>query len=153
MVTVERTYDMELVRQAIVHPRVYAAAADDGSPPPDEFQPTEHPAIIYLAVHVGRMFGGVFTLVPVNTATLEVHTALLPEAWGAAAVSAQQAGMAWVWENTNARRIITQVPAFNTLARRYAQRAGFTPFGINPRSFLRDGQLHDIVLLGISKEQ
>ena len=152
MVTVERTHDMEAVKRAITHPRVYPALVDDFSPPAESFTPIEHDAILYLAVRVDGNAAGVFMLVPVNGCTMEIHTALLPQAWGANGTLAQKALLDWVWDNTQCERLITQVPAYNTLARRYAERAGLTVYGVNPRSFKRNGQLHDIVLLGISKD-
>lgn len=151
MVEVERTHDMQLVKQAMTHPRVYPWLIDDTCPPADSFKPIDHPNIAYISVRVNGEPGGVFMFVQTNGCTMEVHTALLPNAWGATALEAQQKACGWVWDNTRAERIITQVPADNTLARRYAERAGFAVYGINPRSFLRNGQLHDIVLLGISR--
>jgi hypothetical protein len=45
------------------------------------------------------------------------------------------------------------VPANNRLALSFAKSCGMTEYGLNPQSFLKDGQLYDQVLLGVSKCQ
>ena len=93
---------------------------------------------------------GVFLMVKQNMVTFEVHTCLLPNARGKTVEIARDA-IAYAWGHTEARRLITSVPAFNPLALRLAKKAGMTVFGINPNSFLKNNVLHDVTLLGISK--
>lgn len=93
---------------------------------------------------------GAFLMVRQNFATFEVHTCLLPHAKGKAVDIAKEA-IAWAWDNTLAQRIITSVPSYNPLALRLAKKAGMTIYGVNQMSFSRNGILHDVTLLGISK--
>jgi hypothetical protein len=153
MLTFARTTDMALVRSILTHPKLYPHLADDASPRPEDFEPIDHPAILYLLVSRGGIPLGVFMLIPQNAATLEVHTALLPSAWGSAAIEATKRGTEWVWENTAFSRVVTNVPAYNRLALRLAERSGMKRFGINERSFLKNGQLYDQIMLGISRPE
>lgn len=95
---------------------------------------------------------GVFLLSRQNHVTYEVHTILLPCARGKAVEIGKQA-LAWAWANTPAKRLITNVPAFNPLALRLAKAVGFIEYGINRQSFQKGGVLYDQTVLGLSKEE
>ena len=148
--TFERTTDAALIRCVLTHPRIWGAISDDGSPPVEEFQPVICDALWYVAVHDGAELLGLFLFTPLNTALWEVHTCLLPHSWGDRALQAAREISTWVWANTQMRRVITSVPAYNRLALRLAKEAGMVEYGINPQSFLKGGKLHDQHMLGIS---
>lgn len=153
MISVERTFDGELVTRTMRHPRLYEHISDDGCPPADEFSAPVSENIIYLAVHEESAFLGIFMFHPQNFACYEVHTCLLPAAWGAKAVESTAAAAKWMFENTPCRRIVTNIPAYNTLAMRLARRSGMEQYGVNPKSFLKNNVLHDQAMLGLNKEQ
>jgi len=93
---------------------------------------------------------GLWMFVPQNTACWEVHTCLLPQAWGQAAIAGKEM-CNWIFNNTVCQRIITNVPSFNKLALILAKNCGFKEFGRNIKSFLYNDQLYDQVMLGLSK--
>jgi RimJ/RimL family protein N-acetyltransferase len=144
-----RTFDFGMVAAIMRHKALYQV--DDFGPPADEFWPREDDAIWYVLVTAGEEILGLFILAPMNAITWEIHTRLLPRAWGKLAAEAAQGILSWLWAETPVLRIVTSVPAYNRLAVRFAQRAGLRVFGENPGSFLKDGRLHDQILLGISK--
>src|SRR6185369_16871555 len=78
---------------------------------------------------------GLFLFHPHNSICWEVHTCLLPAAWGERATRAGKGVVQWIWKNTPCLRIITNVPAYNRLAYRFALRCGMTEFGRNRGSF------------------
>jgi hypothetical protein len=81
-------------------------------------------------------------LVPANSICWEIHTCLLPHAWGERAPRC--AGDAALGLDEHAwRRIITNVPADNRLAFHFALEAGMTVYGKNEDSFLKGGKLLD----------
>jgi RimJ/RimL family protein N-acetyltransferase len=67
-------------------------------------------------------------------------------------VEMARAAIAWMSENSPARRIVASIPATNPAAIALARRAGLEEYGRNRRSFLKRGRLVDQVLLGISPE-
>jgi RimJ/RimL family protein N-acetyltransferase len=146
----ERTENLELVRRILTHPRIWPHISDDGSPPPEQFEPPDHPAIWHVLAWDGDELLGLWLLVPHNSVCWEVHTALLPHAWGERARRAARAFLAWLWRETPCRRLITAVPASNRLALRFAEAAGMRIWGVNEKSFLRGGRLEDQILLGLS---
>jgi RimJ/RimL family protein N-acetyltransferase len=147
------TRDFELIRRVLTHEKIWDHISDDGAPAVEEFQPADHPAFTYLEVRDGEELLGLFLLVRENAACMEVHTCLLPAAWGPRAREAARGLIDWVFTHTDCRRLITSVPAYNRLALRFAERAGMTKYGENPDSFLKRGRLYSQVLLGISKCQ
>lgn len=159
--TFERTRDYDLIRRIMAHPQVYPHITDDGCPPVEEFHPVESPEIWYVIVRSDSgprslAFGnaiGMWVFFPQNHVCWEVHTCLLPVGRGETGRAAARQMAAWIWSNTPCRRIITNVPVFNRLALAFAKRAGMVEFGRNERSFLKGGELHDQIMLGLSKPE
>ncbi|MEN6537838.1 MAG: GNAT family protein [Bryobacteraceae bacterium] len=147
----ERSHDMELVRQVMTDPKIWPWICDDSSPALEEFQPVDAAAWHYLTVFEGGKLLGLFLFVPQTGVCWEVHTCLLPGAWGPSAAQSAREAQAWIWEQTPCRRIVTSVPIYNRLALRFALAAGMTQFGRDPASIERGGRLWDRILLGVSK--
>ena len=155
MITFERTHDLELVRSILTHPRIFDKISDDYSPPASEYRPVESEAVWYVIARDVQEAGtdtlGLWMFVPQNGVCWEVHTALLPVAWGDIGLEAARELPAWIWAHTPCRRIVTNVPVSNRLALHFAMRAGMRVYGVNEKSWQKDGQLWDQVCLGISE--
>lgn len=151
MITVERTFDYETIKRIVTHPQVYPFLSDDGSPPASEWQPTESETVYYVAASNHRGVVGVLIFTPHNSICYEGHSALLPSVWGHGPEIGKLA-MRWMFENSPCRRLIGNAPSFNPRVLAYAKRSGMQPFGVNQKSFLKDGILYDQVVLGASKE-
>ena len=149
--TFERSEDWDLIRSIITHPKIWPHVSDDSTPPWEEWQPVIAESVWYVVVRDREELLGVFTMVRHNAICWEVHTCLLPSAWGRTLEAARQMAE-WAFANMECLRIITNVPAYNRLALRFAERAGMTQYGINPQSYLKDGKLWDQFCLGLSKE-
>jgi len=156
MIVFERSTDYEVIRQILTHPRVYGKISDDYSPAAQDYYPIEHEGVWYV---VAKDFSeqdqdydllGLWMFVPQNGVCWEVHTALLPCAWGDVGLEAALMLPSWIWSHTPCRRIVTNVPSSNRLALRFAVKAGMKVFGINEASYLKGGVLYDQVCLGIS---
>jgi RimJ/RimL family protein N-acetyltransferase len=94
---------------------------------------------------------GMWSLVAHNAVCWEIHTCLLPHAWGRSLRAALEMAE-WIWRETPCRSLITHVPAYNRLALKFARQAGMTEYGVIPRSWLKDGILWDQIVLGLSKD-
>ena len=146
--------DVALIHSTLTHPLIYPRIADDGTAPADQFRVSfEYPNIGYLGAWDGETFLGLWVVDRRNAATVEVHTCLLPLAAGSKGLEAAKACAAWIWENTDFSRITTNVPVFNRLALRFAERAGMVQYGENVRSYRKDGRLHNEILLGLSRPE
>lgn len=151
MIEVHRTYDLVAVRELMRHPRIYSNSVDDGCPSPEKLVLSGDSRFIYLLVRNNQEVLGFFILVPYNLVCYGFHASFLPSAWGPPAFTAGLMFLSWVWLNTPAWRLTAEIPAFNSLALRYARRLGLTRYGVNPHSFLKGGKLYDQVLMGASR--
>mgnify|MGYP001588587207 CR=1 FL=1 len=141
--------DLDLVTTTMRHRRIWPSISDDGSPAREAFQAS--PSLTYLGMFEGHEYLGLFVLHQHNAIMWEVHTCLLPSAWGSRAQACAKLCVEWIFDNTECRRLITSVPVGNALAERLAGAAGMVRYGTNPRSFLKNGQELDQIMLGISK--
>lgn len=148
---IERTHDMALVAQIMSHPAVWPHIHDDGVL---ECVPEDHAALNWLLVVDGDgQPGGVFLVHALNSFCYEMHTCMLPSMWGRKAARAAQLLLAWAFENTQCEKMVTNVPAYNRAALRFAIAGGMQQEGINRASFMRGGQMLDQITLGITKQE
>lgn len=149
--TFERTFDLQAVKAIVTHRRIYPYVTDDFRVEPEQWEPHSADCVWYVLVKDSDELLGMFTFVPENSICWKVHTCLLPIAYGQRARAAGKEMAQWIWGNTACQRIITDVPADNRLAFRFAESAGMKVFGKNPASIQRNGHLVDVLLLGMSK--
>lgn len=146
----ERTRDMELVGRIVSHPAIWPHITDDATaeaaPIPD------NEAMHWMLVNDGEP-AGVFLVHAHNMYCYEMHTCLLPRTWGAQAKTAAQMLLRWAFEQTECQKMITAVPAYNRPALRFAKAGGMVQEGINRASFMRNGELIDQIMLGITKQE
>lgn len=147
------TKDTELIKSIVTHDRVYDLVSDDGSPKKEDYIPIIGDGIYWLSIVDDNEIIGAYLLHMVNAITYEIHTCLLPSAYGKKARDAAKDVLNWMVENTNCEKIITHVPEFNRLALRYAKKAGLMEEGIIRKSFKKNGKVYDQVLLGITREE
>lgn len=151
--TYKRTYNYELARSIMTHSaRMYRAISDDYSPGINDFRPFEHESLWYVIVSSddGELLG-LFLFVPQNFICLEVHTCLLPNAFGRAAKEAGRGVAKWMWGNSLAHRLVTSIPESNRLAVKFAMDCGMRQYGRNEKAILKGGKLQDLLLFGISR--
>jgi len=151
MLSVSPTQDYSLIREIAIHPKIFDKISDDDTPKCEEWKPMEHPALIYLLASDEDGPCGYWMLQPHASYLVEVHTVLLPRAWGDNALRLGRIAIQWVWENTSFQRMFTLVPKFNRIALRFALVSGFEKFGEQPDAYLKNGKLHSMIYLGLSK--
>lgn len=150
MIIARQISNLELIKATITYPKIYKHVIDDFSPKSECFTPDEK--MLYVGIFDDDDYQGLFGFTRCNGITYEVHTCLLPKAHGAKAVECTKACSAWMFENTECKRIITNVPEYNTLAKRLAENSGMEVFGYNPKSYMKNGRFYGQYMLGMSKE-
>lgn len=147
----ERITDPILLKRIITDPKLWDRISDDYCPSRDDFQP--NPNMLYVVVRDDQELLGLWAFHLHNAICWEVHTCLLPVAWGDRGRRAALEMAEWLWANTECLRLITNVPAFNRLAFKFAKAAGMEQYGVNKLSYMKQGKLRDQILLGLSKPQ
>jgi RimJ/RimL family protein N-acetyltransferase len=151
-IDIEPLSDERLIMATLGHPRVWPHISDDATKTPEDLRPAlTDGRLCFCGAYDGTEYLGLFLLHAHNFILFEVHTALLPKAWGPRARAACGAVIKWVFDTTECRRLITCVPDGNLLALRLAEESGMQAFGYNPRSLMRGGQLIGQHMLGMDK--
>lgn len=148
---IERTFDEELIKKIVTHKAVWGFVSDDGSDK-ENYKPAIHESFYWLLVRDKDEVLGLYFLHPQNYICYEIHTCLLPAAWGEKSREAAKQVLSWMFSNTICMKVITYIPDDNEKAFFYAKRAGLEQEGINKRSFMKNGKLLDQKVLGITKE-
>jgi len=146
-----RTHDYKTVWGVLTSPDLYPLLGDDTAPPWWRFKVNEHPDIWYVLAQSSGRLAGLFSLIPQNAICWEVHVAMYPETPRAQKWCAARMLPAWLAEHTNCRRLVAAVPAYNARAIAYGTHGiGLRYVGRHTAAFLKNGDLHDLVLLGRS---
>lgn len=147
---IERTHDMALVRQIVTDPAIWPHVHEDGTT--DEWEPQDTEDFHWMLVADSEPLG-VFLVHGRGVACFEMHTCLLPTAWGRKAKQAAQMLLAWAFTEASCMKMITAVPEYNRAALRFAKAGGMQQEGINRASYLHAGQMINQIMLGITKEE
>lgn len=150
-VVLTRTRDMDLVEQIARHPKVWPHLHDDGTP--EDWAPFDHDSVHWMLVLVEGTVMGAFLVHPHSAYCYEMHTCMLPAAWGAVAAKGAQLLLEWAFTQTPCEKMGTRVPEYNRAALRFALAGGMTHEGVNRASFKRNGRMIDQIMLGITKEE
>lgn len=151
--TFERTFDYELVRRIITHPKVYRWMVSDDAVAPEEYRTVEDESVVYLLCKEAKEILGLFLLIPQTSVCVQVHVCLLPWARNERAVECYREGLRWTWANTNFVKVIGFTPKYNFAACRVASEAGLERVGVITQSLKKFGKLQDQIVFAISKPE
>lgn len=140
---------MKKVAAILSHPAIFRHVSDDSV---RVCEPVDHENFYWMLVTESEPIG-VFLVHPHSSVCYEMHTSILPHAWGRKASIAAQMLLAWAFKETPCHKMITAVPAYNRAALRFAKAGGMVPEGVNRKSFLYEGALIDQIMLGITKQE
>ncbi len=140
---IKETTDMEAVTKIFNHPKVCGWIVDDTAIGPVIL----NPAHLYVMNEEGTAAAAVS---PLTGSTCVVHFATIPEVWGKTLEIAREA-IAWIFGNTRFVKIVGFTPECNRLAVRFGKRCGFRVEGRITKAFMKNWELHDMIVFGLSK--
>ena len=153
MITTTRTYDAYLVRSVITRPDIWATVAEDGQDPLT-YAPDVHNDCWLTMTGPDDVLVGLYCLDQYNAVTLEIHAQVLPEHRKVYSRATGEAALAWVLENVpQCQKVIASVPAIYPNVRDFTLQFGFRVEGTIRHSYLKDGKVHDLWLLGITRDE
>lgn len=148
-VIIERTHDSELVKRVCFDPAVWETIAEDGISQ-DEFEPDMNEC--WLTVDDGQLIG-LYNLHPINSVTLQIHPMILPQFRGSLAYESGKQVLKWIVENTDYQKVFCFIPEIYRNVILFAMRCGLAKEGKNRRSHVKNGKIHDMVMLGITRQE
>lgn len=154
MLRYARTYDPDLIRQFLSEPKVARWSLEDGMSADDlvALNPRDTPQVWYIVALDERRPIGLFCYEPRTTVKYVVHLAIAPAEWPRA-VEAFKGVNEWACRHIGMERIAGEIPSDNAHALRLAKRAGFEMVGTERHAYRRGGELRDIRIVGINREQ
>jgi hypothetical protein len=142
------------LNQILRIPSIFDASSEDGAADPndvnlDAFANSSSARIV--GAYCGQQLTGFFLLTQMSSVLWQFHTAIKPEFRGAAAMKAVQQMISLAFSELAAQKLITFVPTFNRGAAVFAVHCGLSRQGCITGSFLKNGELHDQIIFGISR--
>ena len=144
---ISQTFDYDFIKEVCTNPMVWPHISDDNCAI-DEFTPSD--SMIYLMVEDEGEGMGFFGLSAINTICYEIHTTMLPKAWGKTLRYTKEV-LDWIFTNTVCLKVVTFVPETNKKALNLALKTGLKIEGFIEKSFLKNGSLIGQHVLGINK--
>jgi hypothetical protein len=145
--------DIDIANKILTDEAVFEMICDDGMTEDfkSEFVTSylEHPGIFVLHPNQWTIF--IFS--PRNLIMYEAHTAILPAGRGRDAIKAGRDSIEYMFTQTTCQKVISLVPFFNPMAGMFARWCKLTREGTIPDSFLKNGELYDQTIYGISKKE
>lgn len=152
MIIAERTFDTKLIRSIMTQDDVWATVAEDGQKK-DDFIPFVE-SDCWLKMMLGNTCVGLFVFERLNKVLLDVHPAILPEYRGKIGHYAGVEHLRWIYENEPAcQKIVASIPVIYKHVKLYANMLGYRNEGINRKSYMKNGILHDQWMLGITRNE
>ena len=133
-----------VVNAIMQHEEIYPYSKDDYTPGKEDItfaSALENPNCYVLMPNEGS----VFFFTPHNAVFYEAHGAVLPEFRGKT-VEAYKRTRDWMYTNTGCRKIIGFCPEDNARTHAFCVKAGLIIEGRITASFLKDGNLIDLIL-------
>jgi RimJ/RimL family protein N-acetyltransferase len=149
---IERSRDAWAIKKLATDPAIFPHICDDFSSNAEDWQPPLEEHVITLLGKDEQGYFGFGIFMPATYVCYQVHIGFLPRSYGGKALQSFKEMLDWMWAYTQARRIVGEVCSENRRAIRFAERAGFSFYGVNKKSRLRGGVLRDQVCLGISRD-
>ena len=131
-------------RIVLNHPEIYKTVAEDDGQivMPEEYW--------YLCGYVPELMG-CFILHKQGKVTVECHVQVLPEFRRDYADEFGHKAIEWVWQNTDALKLVAQIPFLYPNVKDFALKMGFEIEGINEASYMKRGKIHNQWYLGLIK--
>ena len=148
---VERTFDTELIKGIMSRADMWDTVAEDGQDP-DDYAPDVN-GECWLLLTVDDKPIGAYCVHQRNAVTLEIHAQVLPEFRKEHSTESGTKVLKWILDNTECQKVIAQIPAIYPNVKRFTESFGFQVEGENRMSYLKNGELHNQWLLGITREE
>jgi RimJ/RimL family protein N-acetyltransferase len=148
--------DLDYIHFVLRHPDIYPYIIDSGSPKEaknyDVTDLINNPIVYCLIPVIDDKQIGIFFLHPHNFVMYEIHSNILPKYRGWKAFKAGKQVCEWMFQYTFCKKIISCIPDGNDAALALALKCSFQIEGRYKKAFLKDNQLRDLILVGVSKE-
>lgn len=150
--TCERTFNKSLVRDILTEPAIWATIAEDGQVT-EKYEP-DLEAECWLEIKANDSVVGVYRVHVLNSVLLQIHAHVLPEYRKYHSYGTGFNALKWIYENApEYKKVIAIIPFCFENVKEFTCQFGFQVEGVNRQSYMKNGQLHDQWLLGITRDE
>lgn len=149
---VQPTEDMRLIKYFMTLPAIWDDISEDAMTQ-EEYQPSNKDQ--WLLFLLDNNIVGICNVKPQNYSTLEIHPVLINNYRGAYGRIAIKAFLQWIIDNGHAsiKKIMAMIPVCFPKVKNCALKIGFKLEGINRQSFMKNSQLQDQWILGLTETE
>jgi len=144
---VKQTSNLEEVKSILIDPDIYARITEDGAPESIDYIVPKN--VIYIVDEKSRALMIYHWL---SDWCLQCHVQVIPR-HRSIAYDFGQAALKWAWDNTEAVKIVAQIPEIYEDVLKFAEKSGFILEGINERSYVKNGNIYAQVYLGLCRPE
>lgn len=153
---IERTRNMELVKQLWGDPRIYSQMCDDGCPENSiDWQPADSDRRYFLVPSLeqaqNKILLGIVAYYAISFVMYEIHIGILPEFQHQITPEIVFFANDWLFKHTECQKIIGYIPVIKQNVRKLALKCGFKDEGYIQNSFLFKGTLIDQYVMTIGR--
>ena len=145
---IERTFDTALVQGILSTPTLLRRS---GVKSEKVFDPELQTNIFFLVATEGDDVMGLVVFHAQNEGCYQGHVNYLPDHWGESLERYTKEAIAWMFENTDCRKIFAFIPSMYPEIKKHALLAGMTVEGNMIDSYFIDGMTYSQTLMGIAK--
>ena len=148
----ERTHDIKLISSVALHPDMVNDMLEDGQSIADCSFNTDNDC--YLSVKDREEVIAVYILKPLSKTVIDIHPMVIPakRRYGNESIKSV---FDWILSNCSksVNKVVAQFPSTRKNIERFAMCNGFTKEGINRLSFMKNNELIDQTMVGITREE
>ena len=146
--------DPELIKSIITDPELWERLKEDGSNP-DDYEPAMTEKAIYLGVYVEDLLIGIFSYHKQHNSTINIHANILQKHRKQYAKEAGRLAITYFAYDTHdtIQKLIAEIPVIYKDVYHFSLNNGLIKEGINRKSILKNGELVDTYMLGITKQE
>lgn len=149
MLIVEKTTDLNLVKELITRPEIWERAAEDGLNP-DEYFPSYNDMTAWLVCKEGKENIGIM-LIHIDTSISAIlHPYLIKAGKGQKMI---KAFYRWFLDNTPLLKINVAIPELYKEVIAFSKSMGFKDEGFNRSSYMKDGKVYGQINMGIERDE
>ncbi len=147
--TAQKTIDTDEINSVLTNPVILKAISEDGA----QLKNIDIKNETWVSIKKKDTTIGIYNLVPLNAITMEVHAHVLPEYRKEYSMRTSRIFYKWFLGNTDRLKLIAIVPLIHKNVQNFLISNKFTVEGINRKSFIKNGEIMDQIMFGITRKE
>lgn len=154
MIELRPELDAQVIKEALVEPELWERISEDGTDQ-EIFTPPVGPGFVWLAIITEDGLAGYFFFHQLSLTTVKFHAHILKDYREKWSKKAGLLGLEYFAYNLNDRihKMVAEIPVCYKDVYHYSLNHGLSDEGLNRKSVMKNGELMDQHLLGITKQE